>query len=299
MKVFVALILFVCLFQAIYADRECRINTGDVYSARYPVSRSTYSGFKVFFVFGGDGKSGTENTQSETVFIEWEIDDDEELAVRDFRSNPSDVGCPSDIIGSYRVDWNINCFDAKLSLIQDACNERSLHYHGLTITKVRKLNTLDCGFYPEQVWKGKYPNRNNRYGGYDMSIVFGTDGESAVEHSDFATFYVEWENLLDRDVTTLAVRDFAANPYVETCSTRIEGLYDLSWDVNCKSVTIRANQDQCTPRREQYDGLTLTRFVDFEPFHNADDDDDDGAASSLHISFAVFALSCLLAIFFF
>jgi len=308
MKYQILLLFLVCAIAYVSADRECKLQTGDVFSARYPDSRSTFAGLKVYFVFGGDGKSGMEATHGETVFIEWEIDDDEELAVRDFSSNPGAAGCPKDIIGTYRVDWDFyksnvttpSCLKGKLFAIRDECHERRMHYDGLIITKVRKQNTVDCGFYPEQVWKGKYPNNNNVYGGYDVSIVFSSDGESAIEHSDFATFFVEWENIntgSDRSLDSLYVRDFGANPDVNHCGVLEEGQYQLFWDtITCQSVKLQVVADDCIPRREQYNNLVLTRVQDFEPFRHGDDDD---AAISLKFSLLSLALSCFLALFFF
>jgi len=255
-------------------QRYCHLETGKVLEGNYPENggNAKLSGRRVYLAFGADGRSATETSRSETVFVEWEIDDDESLAVRDFGSNPNNNNCPVDVVGSYETTWTQNCFQLDLNLIEDSCVERSVLYDGLTVYNVRKKNTDECGFFAEQVWTGFYPtktsnNLNNDYAGRPVTVVIGSDGESIIEHSDFGTFFGTWDS---HELDALFTRDWAANPIdLQICPTSVESQYTLSWSKDCSSVKLTLVADACQPRGEQYDGLILTRVEDFEVIDNA------------------------------
>lgn len=262
MKVSSVVFCVLGLVCAALAEFPCEPQTGQVYAGLYADNGgSSASGRPVYITFSNDGRfSATETDERGTIFIEWHIDGGE-LAVRDLAGYPADATCDSDLVGVYKTIYTENCFELRLSLVEDTCRERAVLYDGLVVRNARKLSNDFCGIFPNQVYTGNYPVRqNNEFSQFPVTFVFAHDGEGVIEHSEFNTFFSRWETTTDR----ARITDFASNPPTNICNPSVVGEYTIRYALDCSFLQLVLRSDPCVSRSEQLDGITLFRKNDFE-----------------------------------
>eukprot|EP01096_Ripella_sp_DP13-Kostka_P005725 TRINITY_DN1980_c0_g1_i1.p1 TRINITY_DN1980_c0_g1~~TRINITY_DN1980_c0_g1_i1.p1 ORF type:complete len:323 (+),score=141.50 TRINITY_DN1980_c0_g1_i1:111-971(+) len=262
MKASLVVLCVLGLVCAALADYPCQPQTGQVYAGLYAAGGgSSASGKPVYFTFSNDGRhSVSENDETGTIFTEWHIDGGE-LAVRDLASFPLDGNCDSDLVGVYKTEYTENCFELKLSLVEDTCRERAVLYDGLVVRNARKLSNDYCGIFPDQVYTGNYPIRqNNEFSQFPVTFVFAHDGETVIEHSEYNTFFSRWVTTTDR----ATIYDLGSNPATNVCNPSVAGEYTIRYALDCSFLKLVLRSDSCTSRAEQLDGLTLFRKNDFE-----------------------------------
>lgn len=285
------LVALFCFISVAFATTlNCRPQAGEVYIGAYPSnSGSTFAGDDVHFVVGADGQTLSETSENDTTIVQWYIEDDVQLTVRDYVANPLNNECPNNVVGSYQTIWSKNCHTLTLRVLNDGCHSRITQYDGLVLTNARKINTDACGFYPEQVYKGYYPDiLNNDASGHPVTITFSSDNRtSTIEVDEYAgyVFLSQWAN---PNVGNVSVTDLGSIPSGFSCDPTIVGKYSLVWAKNCKTVQLKVTNDACQARLESYNNLNLTRVEDFENI---------AASSSLQITFSVLVIAILAALF--
>lgn len=289
MKTF--LVALFCFISVAFATTlNCRPQSGEVYIGAYPSnSGSTYAGLDVHFVVSADGNTLTETSQNDSTFVQWFIEDDVQLTVRDYAANPLNNQCPNDVVGSYETIWSKNCHTLTLRVLNDGCHARITQYDGIVLTNARKINTDNCGFYSEQVYTGFYPDvLNNAISNHPVTITFSADNRTStveVDHYAGITYLSQWTS---PSVVNMTVSDLTSIPAGFNCDPTQVGSYSLSWAKNCKSVLVKVSSDACQGRLEAYNNLNLTRVEDFENI---------AASSSLQITFSVLIIAALAALF--
>jgi hypothetical protein len=235
------------------ADEQssCEFVQGSTWRGYYP-DNNVLVGKLVNFRFGA-GAEVAEDSAVTTIVSNWAQDEDGHLVAGDVTGYPlpGKYLCPAGDQGLYKLSFNSQCSQAKLTLVKDSCRYRRERYNNLVIRKA----ATECSFKTGDLWTGMLPGNDPRLSGREASVSI-ENGMAVTVRAAGVSINNFWFINAHGDLRT---RDLSSSPSGYTCSRSALSHYALTWANNCTEVLLEVIRDDCLTRANVWSGARLAK----------------------------------------